>query len=408
MSKNIFKISALACLLLAVASVSAAAKTTVPQKVASSLVNTAPYRFNGVVTTDEGRGSGFCAWNKQTFFSAAHVVFDDESLKWLEPPLWYGKMNAARLTPSAAVRSRGYFRWTEYAKLVDEDGGLAGEAFGQDVILGFAFKDLIQGPPARLNLNGMGTLRTPVRAMMTGYPAEIAYNDKPTKGYFLHRTGPFVSSYKRYSGMALETTLISSGPGNSGGPIWTPAPRNSWVASGVVVGGLPSESIVYAFSKETNAFLRAVTPVLTPGVPESIEQRGVESSSRFFSSNLSRVLPDGVHKWTDYSFNVDGFPTDAVVTSVKISLNVKTSHRGDLQILLTAPGGYSTIIHNEQGGPRKNLVIRNRNVSEDFLDIPVKGRWMVRFQDRLKGDISTVRSVTLEIASDGGSEAPTP
>ena len=408
MPKNIFNIPTLTSLLLAGVSISAVAKTTTPQRVPTSLINKAPYRFNGVVTTDEGRGSGFCAWNKRTFFSAAHVVFDDETLEWLGPPLWHGKVNAARLIQGNAVRSRGYFRWAEYAKLVDEDGGLAGEAFGQDVILGFAFKDLIQGAPARLDLNGVSTLRKPVRAMMTGYPAEIAYSGKPTKGYFMHRTGPFVSSYKRYSGMALETTLISSGPGNSGGPIWTPAPRNSWVASGVVVGGLPSESIVYAFSKETNAFLRAVTPVLAPGVPQSVEQRGIESSSRFFSSNRSRVLPDGVHKWTDYSFNVDGFPMDAEVTSVKISLNVKTAHRGDLQILLTGPGGYSTIIHNEQGASRKNLIIQNRNVSEDFLDIPVKGRWMVRFQDRLKGDISTVRSVSLEIASNGGSEAPTP
>jgi subtilisin-like proprotein convertase family protein len=402
---NIFKLSfiGLFCFVgIAHAATPASPKTTTPERVPATSIAKEPYRFNGAVTTDEGRGSGFCAWNKRAFFSAAHVVIDEEKQEWSLPPVWTGRANSLRLDPKKGIRSRGYYRWSDYAEIVEADGGVAGEAFSRDVIVGFAFKDLIAGSPAKINLNAVSDLRAPVRTLMTGYPARVAYNDKPTKGYFMHKTGPVVNTYKRYSGMALETTLVSSGPGNSGGPLWTPAPKSSWAASGVVVGGLPSETIIYAFSKETNYLLRAVEPVLTPGVPQSVDLRGTEASSRFFSSARARELPDGIHQWTDYSFNVDGFELDATVLSVKVSVKVKTSHRGDLQIILSGPGGYEAIVHNEQGGAKRNLLIQSKNVSEPFLDIPAEGRWSVRFQDRLKGDICTVQSVTLEIEAEAG------
>lgn len=392
-----------------IAGSSAADKTVTPERVTDSLITEEPYRFNGVVISDDARGSGFCAWNRRTFFSAAHVVFNDEDFTWNEPPKWYGQMHAIKLDRSKMIRSRGYFRWTNYAEIAEEQQSIRDEAFGRDFIVAFAFKDFISGTPASINLAGAADLKRSVRSMMTGYPASIAYTDLPIGGYFMHRTGPSKNTYSSFSGSALETTLISTGPGNSGGPVWTGGGNSPWKASGVVVGGLPSENIVYAFSSETNTMLNAVSSIVKPAVPQSSASDSVSSSSQFYSSNRVQELPDGVHQWTDYPLKVTGVETGAKVDSVKISVNVKTTHRGDLQIILTAPGGAQALVHNEEGGGKKNLMITAKDLSEEFTDIDAEGPWVVRFQDRLKGDICTVQSVTLELTtlpSSGGGTDP--
>lgn len=399
---KIVKIPAVGLLVLASVATAPAkpkSKTITPEKVADSQIKEDPYRFNGAVTSGDARGSGFCAWNRRTFFSAAHVVFNDEDFTWNSPPKWHPQIHANKLDRKAAIQSRGYFRWTNYAEIAEEEEAINGKAFGRDFIVGFAFANLTSGSAAKINTSGAADLKKPVRSMMTGYPARIAYSDQPIGGFFMYRTGPSMNTYKTYSGSALETTLISSGPGNSGGPIWTDGGSAGWSAAGVVVGGLPSETIVYAFSSELNTMLDAVSPVVKSSVPQSLNSNSVSSTSRFFSSNRRQQLPDGVHRWTDYPLNVSGFEKDAKVESVKVSVKVKTTHQGDLQVLLTGPGGVQALVHNEEGGGKRNLIINSKDLSEDFEDVDLEGRWTVRFQDRLKGDICTVESVVLELTS---------
>lgn len=409
---KIIKIPAVGGILLASSvALEAAPKTANPQKVPRELIRTEPYRFNGAITTSVARGSAFCAWNRRTFFSAAHVVFDDTSFAWEAPPQWHPLAHSNALNPKKAIQSRGYFRWTDYAQIAEDQGFINDRAFGRDFIIGFAFKDLIKGSPATLNLAGIADLRKPIRSMITGYPAENSYLAEDISGYFMHRTGPTKNVYKPFWGNGLQTTLLTTGPGNSGGPVWTKNASNGWSAAGVLVGGLPSEAIVYAFSPVVNTMLAAVSPVVAPGLPQSTRVNGVSETSRFFSSNRVVQLPDGLHRWTSYPLAVSGFGKDEKIESVRISVNVKTAHRGDLQIVLTAPGGYEALIHNEGGADGRNLVISRMDVSEQFSGIDPSGRWYVRFQDRLKGDICTVQSAVLEVStapSGGSTEEPEP
>ncbi len=379
---------------------SAAPKTLNPARVPARLMGDDPFRFNGVVTNDDARGSGFCAWSRYVFFSAAHVVFDDEGGKWGEPPVWTSKANSVTLDDSKSIQSRGYYRWTDYSEIVAVDGN-NGDAFGRDVILGFSFSKLIQGRPAVLNLNGINDLKKPIRSMITGYPAENFYLGVPINGYFLHRTGPGVTPYKPSSGKALQATLVSTGGGNSGGPVWTKNPDIGWTAAGVLVGGLPSEVTVYAFSSDINALTRAVTPLIRSKLPDSITVGRVSGSSRFFAYNRARVIPDGVQKWTDFPISVDGFEPGETVKKVKLSLKIKTKHQGDLQVILSGPGGFEKLIHNEQGAGKDDLTLVDEDVSEAFTDIDPKGRWILRVQDRLKGDTATLVTFLLEIAAEG-------
>jgi len=393
-----------ALLLLGTLNGMAAPKTASPEKIKPGQIGEEPYRFNGAVLTSDVRGSGFCAWNRHTFFTAAHVVFGTTA--WGAPPEWYPAANSATLLPGDAIQSRGYYRWTAYSTLataeIPEDS-----PFSQDVALAFAFEKLIKGTPATINLEGSKDLKRKIKTLITGYPAEKDYTDTELAGFFLHKTGPTVHPYESYAGKALTTTLVSTGAGNSGGPIWTRNAKGNWVASGVLVGGLPSESVVYSFSKDINSLFKAVTPVIRPEIQEPEKVKDVSSTSTFFPYYREEKIPDGEHKWTSFKVRVNQFGETAQVSSVHLSLDIRTKHRGDLQVILVGPGGYQAVVHNEEGAGKDNLILTDADFSTNFTGITANGDWYVRVQDRLKGDIANFKSFVLEISTEGTS-SPTP
>jgi subtilisin-like proprotein convertase family protein/V8-like Glu-specific endopeptidase len=367
----------------------------------------APYRFNGAVTTPLARGSGFVAWNKRAFFSAAHVVYSPTT-GWGAPPVWHRVPHQLdQLEDEDGIQSRGYYRWKTYSTMVDI-GGLAGKAFSKDVILGFAFQDLIPGTPAALDLRAFTNLRTAKNTLITGYPAENLYLDQEIEGYFLHETGPALTTYKVDFGKCLTTTLLTTGGGNSGGPVWIGDNKGTWKAGGILVGGMRSESFIYAFSSEVNSLTRAVAPMVKPTMTAPISVNGVGATSFFFPMTRAKKIPDGVHRWTDFRFNVARFEQTGRVTKVKLSLDVDTPHRGDLLILLQGPGGVYTIVHNEEGASADDLVLTDKDFTNRFVGMYPNGNWMIRVQDRLKGDVATVKSIVLEIGVEGTAPTPEP
>lgn len=375
--------------------VAAKSKTNTSQKVPASRLQKAPYRFNGVILTESARGSGFCAKNKRIYFSAAHVVFGET--EWVAPPKWYPGVHRESLRRKDGMRTRGYLHWNQYADLATSEDARTPSDFSRDVIVGYSFRKLIQGKPAPINLNGVGDLRRGSKVMITGYPAQDAYKELLISGYFLHRTRPERISFKNFAGDALQATLITTGPGNSGGPVWTKR-RGRWQASGVLVGGLPSETIVYGFSSKMGKLIAAAENVVDGKNPGSLYGTGVSGSSVFFETKVNQKLPDGLHKWQRFKTSVKAFDVNGTATKVGLSLNIRTKHRGDLQVVLQSPDGQLALVHNEGGADKNHLVIQNMDLTEFFEDPPANGPWSVLVQDRLKGDIATFRSYRLELA----------
>lgn len=382
----------------------AKSKTTSPTKILEGEIIEDPYRYNGAVISGLGRGSGFCAWNSKTFFSAAHVVY--QGSQWGLPPIWYPSANSAELDKTTAIPSRGYYRWKEYADLAAltpaEDPGQT--KYSRDVILAYAFKKLIKGKPAVLNLNGINDLKKKSNTLITGYPGEDMYLGGKIKGFFLHKTGPAITPYEKFAGNALATTFTSSGRGNSGGPVWTLNAKSQWTAAGVLVGGRPSECVVYAFSENTYSLFRAVAPVLKSQIGPPDGNEDVGASSIFFPYNSSTKIPDGRREWTSFRIKVDKFPKGSLVKSAKLSLNIRTAHRGDLVVLLESPNSIPADlrfndVQNGQGADKKNLVKTDLDVTTSFAGIPANGNWYLRVQDRLKGDVATLKSIVLEIST---------
>jgi subtilisin-like proprotein convertase family protein/V8-like Glu-specific endopeptidase len=382
---------------------SADPKTTYPVRIDSSDLGQEPFRFNGVIRTSTARGSGFCAWHNRTFFSAAHVVYGEAG--WEVPPLWYPEYHSFKIRRNAAIQSRGYFRWTSYADLAGDEFTNVDD-FSQDVVMGYAFKDLIDGTPAPLNRNGEADLRQKNETMITGYPAENAYYGEDIEGYYLHQTGPKQTIFKHFYGDAVTTTLLTTGPGNSGGPVWVKDAKSNWRASGVLVGGRPSECVVYGFSNSIRSLTRAVAPVIQTEIGVPLVVPGVSATSLIYPYDTPTRIPDGVHKWTSFPFAVDGFADGDLATVVKLSLRILTTHRGDLVIVLQAPGGASTIVHNEEGAGGLNLTLNEKDYSAELADSEANGTWFLRVQDRLKGDSTLLKSIRLEISTESAQATP--
>lgn len=398
---KVFPIAAIIAALCTATGV-ATPKTVTPEKVEARRLSEAPYRHNGVLLTDGGQGSGFNAWHPRTVFSAAHVVFGESS--WQDPPVWYPQVHAESLDEvEAKIRLRGYVRWTDYATYAT--AGEDNYAFSKDVIIGYAFRPLGAGRPARINMQGARDLQTGTRVSITGYPTENAYLGKEIEGFYLHQTPPFRTSFRPLAGRALITTLLTTGPGNSGGPVWTPNHRGGWSASGVLTGGLPSESTIYGFSSDLMSLMRAVEPIVASPQATSKWVDGVGSTSMFFPYRKPQTIPDGVPRWTNFKLGVKAFEDDAVIKTVSLNLDIRTAHRGDLQVVLTSPDGVTTLIHNEEGAGKDDLILRRFDATGEMAGGDPNGTWILGVQDRLRGDTCTLRSFSLEIATDAEQDA---
>ena len=387
----------LLALLGSLAAASAQFKTATPQMVAAGQINESPYRHNGLIVSSKLQGSAFHAWHPNTIFTAANAVFRQKDGTWAAPPTWYPQVHADTLDAAKGLQTRGYVYWNDYARFVSE--GLEDAQFSKDIAIAFAFNSLGTGSPAVIDTTGTRKLMSGSPFVLTGYPKKNLYLDEKIPGFFLHRTSPIEAKFRTLSGQALIAPLIATGPRNNGGPVWIRNDSNQLVAAGVLTGGLPSETVVYGFGSELSALLRAVTPIVASPQILTTGVRGVGSTTMFFPYNRRKIIPDGVPRWTSFTIGVGGFDNEAKVKYLTLDVDIRTPHRGDLQVMLTSPEGVNFMVHNEKGANKKHLIIKSRDLTKQFTDVLANGPWTLRVQDRLEGDICEVRSFRVEIGT---------
>lgn len=375
-----------------------APKTNSSQRVDAGQLASEPFYYKGIVFSGESRGSGFVAEHEQLFFTAAHVVFGDNG--WNPPPTWVGGYSDEG-APGAELEipSRGYFRWTQYANIVAEAGPDSPRAFSRDVALAWGLEPFVEGIPASLDFKGVSNLQRSNLSIITGYPAELDYTQE-SGGYFLHTTAPDITPFKLAIGPYLNATHISTGPGNSGGPVWVQDDLGNWKAGGVLVSGRPSETGVYAMSSDIKSFLQAANPVLSSPRRSMKFIKGVGASSTLLAMPKSKNIPDGKKSWTRIPLSVLSFPDEAKVSKVTLHLDISTAHRGDLIVALLGPGGVFSMIHNGEGAGEDDLLYEDYDISGAFAGGEPDGRWTLLVQDRLKGDPTVVNRFELEIEAE--------
>lgn len=101
------------------------------------------------------------------------------------------------------------------------------------------------------------------------------------------------------------------------------------------------------------------------------------------------------------------FNEEAVISSVKVDIDISHTFRGDLKVTLISPSGAQAMLHDRKGGAADNL-----KATFDISSVPslgniigqsLNGEWILLVQDVADSDIGTLNSWGLEIVGDGKS-----
>lgn len=379
-------------------------KTNSSQRVDSGLLNAEPYRHTGIVfagdSTSSYRGSGVVAGDPKLFFTASHVLYDDVKKTWFMPPVWVGGYSGDS-DPGGGIYSRGYFRWTGYATVAEENGVDSRGAFSRDISLAWGLEDFVEGEPAAIDFKGTTNLKKSKLSMITGYPAELAYTGE-SGGYFLHSTEPDFTPFRSAvttTGNYLFATHISTGPGNSGGPVWGQDGSGQWKVSGLLVAGRPSEAGVYAMSASVKSLLRAAAPVIATPRKSTKAVATVSTDTCRMVMNKPKRIPDGVHRWTKIPLKSIRFPEGSVVGAAFLDLTITTAHRGDLIVAVLGPDGRMVTVQDGQGAGEDDVIFDDLDLSPFLTDASAVGNWALLVQDRLTADPAVVTRLELEIVA---------
>ena len=107
-------------------------------------------------------------------------------------------------------------------------------------------------------------------------------------------------------------------------------------------------------------------------------------------------------------FSALTFPTDGIVSSVTVKLDIQHTYIGDLRVSLASPGGETVLLHSRAGGSSDNL-IRTYSVADTpelstLIGQPAKGIWTLNVADLTGQDLGRLRewSLDIETAVDDG------
>ncbi len=324
------------------------------------------------------RGSGVIARDPRLVYSCAHVLYEDgvwaTSYKFHRA---YHAQSSPASTDGASPRGFRYF--TQYEPNLSQYGDNSYEAFSVDFVVYYA--DSSFGDAVGYWLDGGNVLRSNRWKRIVGYPSYLHYNGQ--QGYcYQHATDWFSNEAVQWKEAYHRFTGVSTGPGNSGGPLFVHDSVNDQeYLAGIVVSGLSDSVGTCALSDATH---KMATNAL-----------GLEPVTRTFTNSKRLRLPDGSKRYKNRSITADGYSEG--VTGLTLNARINTRHRGELAVYLKSPSGRIHWVSKPSKDRRKNLVVRDLDVSSSFDGVAANGRWVLRMRDARAGNPSVFRnfSVTL-------------
>lgn len=99
------------------------------------------------------------------------------------------------------------------------------------------------------------------------------------------------------------------------------------------------------------------------------------------------------------------FNEEAVISSVKVYVDISHTFRGDLKVTLVSPSGVQAMLHDRKGGSEDDLKtafdISSAPSLGNLIGQPLKGEWVLLVQDVAASDKGTLNSWGLEIVGGG-------
>jgi hypothetical protein len=211
-----------------------------------------PFNMGGKVSSSLGEGSGTAIADK-VVISVSHVFFDTETVDWLPGPFNWNLQHSPA-NRNAKMTARAYRSFSDYAKatrLFDPDkGNTSFEQINLDVISLLFFEDVANGGHAGW---GSNLINSSILKMIVGYP-DLGYGFFDPRLDTMHSTSLLGSAANfnlvNYNDRLnntrrfYKTNDLTTGPGNSGGPVYglitLPDGTTDWAVIGLVVGEVPN------------------------------------------------------------------------------------------------------------------------------------------------------------------------
>jgi subtilisin-like proprotein convertase family protein len=89
------------------------------------------------------------------------------------------------------------------------------------------------------------------------------------------------------------------------------------------------------------------------------------------------------------------FPLDVIANEIAVNVEVKHTWRGDLRVILKAPGGDEMVLQERGGQGEDDLIRSYRSTDEPDLFAPVlgvsaQGNWSLRVLDMAAQDVGVL------------------
>jgi len=141
-----------------------------------------------------------------------------------------------------------------------------------------------------------------------------------------------------------------------------------------------------------NLFVRpAATPRVAPASTETVKAEATPNLAVKDNAKVTSTV---------------NFDKDVAIDSLKLSLDLPHTYRGDLLVTLTSPSGKSATVHNRTGGSADDL--KGTFDLSAFKGEKTKGAWTLTVEDKAKGDTGTLKSWSLEATGQVGGVDPKP
>ncbi len=327
------------------------------------------------------RGSAVIARDERLLYSCGHVLYEDGL--WATDYLFYRAYHGRYSPdPSIGASPRGFRYFTSYSNNADNYGANSGRAFAFDFAVFYGTDSF--GPAVGWWSDGASIMRSGRSKRIVGYPSRLEYNN--ARGYyFQHGTNWFTNRALQVRGAYHYFRNVTTGGGNSGGPVFAKDTDGKYYLGGILVSGSYSTAGIYTLNNSSNSMASA-----------ALASRGVRVEG---GNSETLTLPDGDSSYQVREMTTAGFSEN--ITGLTFSTSISTPRRGDLDVYLRSPSGRIRWVNKQSNATAADLRIDNADYTAKFRGQAANGVWQLKMRDAVSGNRATFNHFSVSISASG-------
>lgn len=327
------------------------------------------------------RGSAVIAKDPRLLFSCAHVLFRNG--QWATTYTFSPGYHAS-FPPSGGIQPRGVRYFSSYASSVSNFGSTAPRTYGLDFVVMYGYQSF--GNAVGYWPDGGAVLDdTSYFKRIVGYPAVIEFTGV-SGAYYQHSTNYFQNAADKLAAAVYVFDNVSTGGGNSGGPVYAYSDGSDYLA-GIMVSGTATTAGVRVID---SAALTMANDAL-----DDINGAGSSIKVKTFKNTQAFGLPDNSQLYSVRNFTVR---LTGTITELLFSINISTTYRGDLDVYLRSPSGRIKWVSKQSDDAADNLISENADFTASYRSRAAAGNWQLFMRDAAWGDRARFRSAALTIS----------